>query len=142
MKNILLLFLIGGLLMCTSCAKHLYVDYQSDPSNTGKIVLMPNKPTGGTFVTINDKLIVNKKIVKSVTISNVPKGNYEINYTSENSMYKTKLDAKISVKVNKNDEITKLIEVPPYSTGYYIRPLAKLNFNIFKVVNSHDQIHS
>lgn len=104
----------------TSCSKDIYVNFQTESSNTGKIVLRPSKSTDKTFVTINDNLIVNKKNVKSVTINNVPYGNYIINYTSENGWYKEKLNAEIPIKIENNKEITKLVEVPPYSTGYWV----------------------
>ncbi len=77
-----------AIFMFTSCSKDIYVNFQTESSNTGKIVLRPSKSTDKTFVTINDNLIVNKKNVKSVTINNVPYGNYIINYTSENGWYK------------------------------------------------------
>ena len=107
-------------LLFTSCAKNIYVNYQTDSANTGKVVLKPNKATSSTFVTINDNLIVDKKNVKSVIINNVPSGDYNIHYTSDNSWYKDKLDVQIPVKMENGKDITKLVEVPPYSTGYWI----------------------
>jgi hypothetical protein len=65
-------------------------------------------------------LIVDKKNVKSVTINNVPDGNFNIHYTSDNSWYKDKLDVQIPLKMENGKEMTKLVEVPPYSTGYWI----------------------
>jgi hypothetical protein len=118
MKNILLLSIIVGLF--SSCAKNIYVPYQTETANTGKIILRPAKVTKKTFVTINDNLIVNKKKVKSITIGNVPSGEYKIQYTSDNKWYKDKLDSHYDVKMENNKEITKLIEVPPYSTGYWV----------------------
>lgn len=55
-----------------------------------------------------------------MTIKNVPNGDYNIQYTSDNSWHKDKLDAQILVKMEGGKEITKLVEVPPYSTGYWI----------------------
>lgn len=104
----------------TSCSKHLYVSYQAESSNTGQIVLKPSKPTSRTFVTVNDNLMVDKKNVKSVTISNVPEGEFEVHYTSDNGWYKNKLDQKIPIEMKDGKQITKLIEVPPYSTGYWV----------------------
>ena len=120
MKKIKFLVLAFGLLLFTSCAKHIYVDYQHETSNTGKLVLKPSKPTQRTYVTINDSLIVDKKFAKSVTLNNVPKGAHVINYTSENGWYKDKLNAEIPLTMESGREITKLVEVPPYSTGYWI----------------------
>ncbi len=120
MKKYQLLILISGLLIFSSCSKHIYVNYQTESANTGKVVLKPSKPTERTFVTINDNLIVDKKNVKSVTINNVPDGDFNIHYTSDNSWYKDKLDVQIPLKMENGKEMTKLVEVPPYSTGYWI----------------------
>jgi hypothetical protein len=120
MKKIGFLTLAIGLLFFTSCSKHIYVNYQTETANTGKVVLKPSKPTEKTYVTINDNLIVDKKNVKSVTINNVPSGDYVIHYTSENGWYKEKLNAEIPVKMENSREITKLVEVPPYSAGYWV----------------------
>tara|TARA_B110000967_G_C18609378_1_gene423185 strand:+ start:65 stop:472 length:408 start_codon:yes stop_codon:yes gene_type:complete len=120
MRKIQFLFLMSGLLIFSSCSKHIYVNYQTESANTGKVVLKPSKPTDKTYVTINDNLIVDRKNVKSVTINNVPNGDYNIHYTSDNSWYKDKLDAKIPLKMENGKEMTKLVEVPPYSTGYWI----------------------
>ena len=120
MKNTGFLALALGLLLFTSCAKHIYVDYQSEATNTGKLVLKPSKPTQRTFVTINDSLVVDKKFAKSVTLNNVPKGAHVVNYTSENGWYKEKLNAEIPLEMESKREITKLVEVPPYSTGYWV----------------------
>lgn len=120
MNKIGILTMAIGLLIFTSCSKHIYVNYQTETANTGKVVLKPSKPTGNTYVTINDNLIVDKKNVKSVTIRNVPNGDYVIHYTSENGWYKEKLNAEIPLKMENGREITKLVEVPPYSAGYWV----------------------
>ena len=120
MRKIHLQFLISGLLIFSSCSKHIYVNYQIESVNTGKVVLKPSKPTERTYVTINDKLIVDKKNVRSVTINNVPNGDYNIHYTADNSFYKEKLDVQIPLKMEEGKEIKKLIQVPPYSTGYWV----------------------
>ncbi len=114
------MMLIFSVVFLSSCAKHLYVNYQTDISNTGKIIIKPSKPTSRTFITVNDNLIVEKKHLKSLTIKNVPSGEYGIHYTSESGMYKEKLDTQIQIKMENGKEITKLAEVPPYGTGYWI----------------------
>ncbi len=120
MKKLGVFTLAIGLLFFTSCAKHIYVNYQTETSNTGKIVIKPSKPTEKTFVTINDNLIVDRKFVQSVTINNVPSGDYKVHFTSENGWYKEKLNAEIQVEMENSKEVTKLVEVPPYSAGYWI----------------------
>ncbi len=120
MKKIRLLIIGATILFFTSCSKHIYVNFQTESANTGKVIIRPSKPTQNTFVTINENLIVNKKNVKSVTINNVPNGDHKINYTSENGWYKEKLNGEITIKMENGKEITKLVQVPPYSNGYWI----------------------
>lgn len=130
MKTALLLLSLATLLL-SSCAKNIHVNYQNDSFNTGKVVLKPAEPTDRTFVTINDSLIVNRKYVKSVTIHNVPSGEHQVHYTSNNYMYKEKIDGKMTVNVDNNRVITKLIEVPPYSAGYWIALIMCLPILVF-----------
>lgn len=120
MKKTTFLALAFVLLFFTSCAKHIYVDYQNEATNTGKVILKPSKPTQRTYVTINDSLVVDKKFAKSVTLVNVPEGDYVVNFTSENGWYKEKLNAELPVSMESGREKTKLIEVPPYGTGYWV----------------------
>lgn len=87
----------------------------------GKIVLKPTKPTNKTYMTINDNLFVDKQSnIKAITVYNVPEGEYDIHYTSDNAWYKNELNEKISVQMKDKREVTKLIEVPPYGAGYWI----------------------
>lgn len=120
MRKIQILFLLGGLLILSSCAKDIYISYQADSVNTGKVVLKPNRSTFRTYVTINDSLIVNEENVKSVIVQNVPEGEYNIHYSADNSSYKDELDCRIPLKMENGKEVTKLVEVPPNSTGYWI----------------------
>ena len=116
-----LFFVITMAFLASSCAKDLYVGYQTEGANTSTIVLKPSKATEKSNVTINDNLIVDRKKVKSITIKNVPAGDYTVNFTCESGWYKEKINAAIPVKSNGDGKtITKLIEVPPYSTGYWI----------------------
>ena len=117
-KNLLVLFC--GLFIFSSCAKHITVNYQTDSTNTGNVVLKVSRPTQNTYVTLNDQLMVDKKNVKSLTVKNVPNGEYNLHYVSESSRFKEKLDMQIPVKTEAGKEVTKLIEVPPYSNGYWI----------------------
>jgi len=112
-------FVIGVFLM-SSCSKDLHVNYQSDSLNTGTLILKPVSSTEKTFVTINGNLIVENKNVKSVVIENIPKGKYDLHYTSESSWYKEKLDVKEQLQLEEDKTYTQLIEVPPYSNAYWI----------------------
>lgn len=120
MKTKVAFLLISGMFLFSSCAKHIQVAYQTETSNTGSVALKLNRPTPFTYVTINDQLIVNRKNVRSLTVNNLPAGEYTIHYTTESSRLKEKLDAHIPVKMEAGKEVTKLIEVPPYSNGYWI----------------------
>ncbi len=120
MKTKMAFLLISGIFLFSSCAKHIQVAYQTETSNTGSVAIKLNRPTPFSYVTINDQLIVNRKNVKSLTVNNLPAGEYTIHYTTESSRLKEKLDAHVPVKMEAGKEITKLIEVPPYSNGYWI----------------------
>ena len=76
--------------------------------------------TDRTMVTINDQLVVDGKFAKSVTILNVPNGDHVIHYTADNSFYNTPLKAEFPIKMEKGKSMTKLVEVPPYNTGYWV----------------------
>lgn len=135
MKKLFFLSIVT-LILFTSCAKHIYVSYQTETANTSSIVLKPSKATEKTNVTINDNLIVDRKNVKDVTIKNVPEGTHVVNFTSESGWYKEKLNAQMEIKTKGDGKtITKLVEVPPYSTGYwiYITALAILPWVIIGV---------
>jgi hypothetical protein len=124
-------FLFGAILIITlfsSCSRELFVNYQTETANTGKIIIKPNKSTSKTNVTINDKLIVDGKKLKKLTINNVPEGDYKIHYSSDSHIYKTKIDTVISIQIKGGKEITKLVTIPPYSTGFYIYIIGSLIF--------------
>jgi hypothetical protein len=100
--------------------KDITLKYQGNSENTGTIVLKPVKKTIKTYVSVDGKLMVEKRKVKSVTIQNVPKGNHKVQYTSESSWYQSPLDSTYSIQVDTAQTTTKIVKVPPFSTGYYI----------------------
>ncbi len=119
MKKFRILTLAVILLAFSSCSRHIHLNYQLESTNTGKIVLKSSKPTEKTAVAINGYEIIKKKKVKTVTINNVPAGDHTIRYASLNKWYKERLDVQIPVKVENGKEVTTLVDVPPYSTGYW-----------------------
>lgn len=119
-KNLFLTITCGIMLLFTSCAKNITVNLSNSSTSTGRVIVEPTKGTDGTYVTLNDSLIVKKKAVKSVIINNIPAGTHKIHYSCDNSFYKEKLDTVITVKVAKDKHINKVVEVPPYSAGYWI----------------------
>ncbi len=118
--NRIFVILIVLLTLLTSCSKHIYVNYQVNSENTGEVKLKPTRYTNSTLVTIDDNLIVDRKNVKSVTIKNIPEGSHNIKYSAADHWYKSSLDVEIKADVKKGKKITKIVEVPPYSTGYWI----------------------
>ena len=108
------------LMICSSCARQLVIPYKSDSNANAQIFLKPIKPTSRTFITINDSLIVNKKFIKSVTIDHLPYGTYTINYASDVNTLVTKIDTTMTIVVEDQKNISKIIDVPPYNCWYYI----------------------
>jgi len=97
----------------------LGLSYKSNATETGKIVLVPDRVVPKTTVTINDSLIVYKKFVKTVTINNVPVGYHDIHFVSDSRWYKKNLDFSSKNRVDKDKTKTMLIGVSPYSNGFW-----------------------
>ncbi len=116
MKNLLILL---SIVLLSSCAQTITVNYSMEPENNSTLVLQPVKAVNGTYVTINDQMIVNKKYVKKVIIKKLPEGEHTVNMSSESWYYKTPMDYKETVTVKNGQETTKLVTVPPYSNGYW-----------------------
>ena len=109
-----------AILLFASCAQDIYVQYPGDDQHSQSIKLQPNKPTYGTYITIDQQLIVDHRNVRSVTIQNVPVGKHEIDYVCDNSVMQHPLDANMTIWIEKGKSETHLIEVPPNSTAYWI----------------------
>lgn len=119
-KNINIGILITTLVLCVSCARQLVIPYSSDSNSNASLFLKPIKPTNKTFITINDSLIVNKKFVKSVRIDHLLPGTYIINYSSDVNTVVARIDSTMTIVIEDHQEIAKIIDVPPYSSWYYI----------------------
>lgn len=120
MKIIRLLFVSFIGILFSSCALDYYYSYQSDKNITGKAVIIPTMATSYTYVMLNDSLILSKKYVKSLTLENLPDGEYTLQYTSYNPAFKEKLDKSLFLKIENGVSTTSLVAVPPYSSGYWI----------------------
>jgi hypothetical protein len=116
MKKITLLLL--PFLFC-SCAKNIVVNYEPIAGSSGQIVLHPSGKTPNTFLTIDDKLIIANKRVKSITVNNVPAGERKVHFMSNSSNYKEKVNGEFLVNVETGKSAVKLVELPPYSGGYW-----------------------
>ena len=104
----------------SSCARQMVIPFTSDSNADAQIFIKPIKPTSRTLITINDILIVNKKFIKSVTINHLPSGTYTINYASDVNTRIAKIDSTMTIVVEDHKEISKIIDVPSYSSWYYI----------------------
>lgn len=118
MKKLLYLALLVALL--PSCAQSILINYSYDQSQPGgKLVVIPDKPIEGANFVMNDRLLVEKKAVKKITIENVPPGEHQIAMTCASWYYKDPLNYVETVKVEPGKETTRLVPTPPYSAGYY-----------------------
>ena len=120
MKNSLLFIAFCGILLFSSCARHIIVNYQDSSENTGTIIYSPTTALQGAVMTVDDKLLVDKKVVKKVTIKNVPVGTHKVHFSADSWAYKDKLDQTDSIKIVKDAEVAKIVNTPPYGTGYYV----------------------
>ena len=116
-KSLLLLLLA---VLFSSCARNLQVLYLPNQGYTGEIQIKPIKPTAKTYITVNDQLVIDNKPVKSVLITDVPEGIHQVEYKSESSIYKEKVSNEFDLQVFQGQRSTEIIEIPPYSTGYWI----------------------
>ena len=104
----------------SSCALNYYYTFQPENQNTGKAVIIPTISTSSTYVMLNDSLIIKNKNVKTLTIENLPAGEYLLQYKSYNPAYKDKLDQQIPLRVESGSNLTEIVGVPPVSSGYWI----------------------
>ena len=105
-------------LILSSCA-NVVVNYGNASPNTGNIVVKTNYSLY-TNLTLNDSLLINGRLAKTITIKNVPEGINSIHYSVNSQYFVTPLDAKLQVKVEKGKTNTQLITAPPKSNGYWI----------------------
>lgn len=103
-----------------SCSLNYFYTYGHDNAHTGKVQIIPIKPVSGTYVTLNDSLIIKNKSVKSLTLENLPYGEYTIHFSSYNPAYKYKLDENMLLKIEDGTTVTKIVGVPPFSNSYWL----------------------
>jgi PBP1b-binding outer membrane lipoprotein LpoB len=118
MKKLSSLFLVA--LMMSSCARNIVVNYSDDTNNTGTLTIQPSRPTGRTFLTVNDNVLVEKKAVRKITVQNLPEGKHRIHLICDSSRFKDKMDEQREVVITKGQVNTQLLETPPYSTGFWV----------------------
>ena len=120
MKNLHFIILFVLAVGLSSCALNYTYTYQPNPTVTGKAVFLPTIATQNTSVTLNDSLILERKYVKSLTLENLPEGDYFLHYSSYDQSYKDKLDEKYFFKIENGTKKVQIVAVPPSSTGFWI----------------------
>jgi len=116
-----LLALILCVTLFSSCAKNVVIPFQANGTNTGSVKIKPSIPIKAASVTVDGNLIWDKKSrIKSLTITNMPNGNHDINVVSASWYYKEALNHKETVNLGNGENRAILVSVPPYSTGYYL----------------------
>ncbi len=116
--EMLLVFTIAVLL--NSCGLHYTYTYQPDSTTTGKILLKPTKSTKETTVRLNDSIIFSEKRVKSVTIENLPNGEYSVQYTGINYLYSQKTDTTYQIEILNGNLASDTITITPAKKIYRI----------------------
>ncbi|MBI1225253.1 MAG: hypothetical protein GC192_08425 [Bacteroidetes bacterium] len=119
MKNLKTLLLVF-LFLFASCAKSIVVNFSDDTLAKGKINIMPSRSLERTSLVVNGKLLIDQKHLKKITVQNLPDGIYSYHLTCDNSKYTEKVDSEKRFDINAGEEQTFLLEVPPYSNGYWL----------------------
>ena len=119
MKIGLILILLFIAFFSSSCAKNLLVNYQSEPGNTTSLVLRFNKVLHHTKVSVNEKLLVDGKLTRSVTLRNLPSGSYNIKCSAYSGWQKDDVCTTLKADIN-GAEITVVKSVDmPVKNGWY-----------------------
>jgi hypothetical protein len=112
-----LLIGIIALFCLSSCGKDIIV---SAGTGTGSLTMKPMRPTPNTYVTVNDKLLVEGERVKSVTITGIDEGGKKVVYKSQSDYYETPIDIEKIIRFEEGEQKTEMVTVPPVSKGYWI----------------------
>lgn len=115
-----ILFVFTILISLNSCGFHYTYTYQPDASKNGTIYLKPTKSTNETTVRLNDSIIFSEKRVKSVTIENLPDGNYSVQYTGLNYLYSQKTDTTYQIEIQNGNLASDTITITPAKKIYRI----------------------
>jgi hypothetical protein len=114
------LFVFASLL--TGCASNVYIKYSglSETQEYGSVVVKLSEPMQKVNVTLDDNIVVEDKHTKRVQIDQVPVGKRSVNVIAEGSNRKEALNKTLDVVVEPNQTKMLLLDVPSYSTGYYV----------------------
>jgi len=118
-NRILILFIIA--FFSSSCAKNLLVNYPAEPGNTNELVLKFNKASPKIRVSLNDKLIVDGKLTKSVTIQNLPEGQYDIRCSSYTGWQKERVCTSVKAEIlGVEKSVITTIDLPVKNGWYWV----------------------
>jgi len=106
--------------LLSSCALHYTYTYQPTKENTGKVVVIPVRPTPSSFVMLNDSLVINNKNIKTRTLENLPEGKYKIQFYSNSEIFKDKIGDTFEIEVKNGSNLTHIVNIPPISNGYWV----------------------
>jgi hypothetical protein len=124
MKKSKALFLILPVL-AASCARpvSLVVDYPDSNNGKGSVKIIPSRPISGAKLVFNNHLLVenDSQQVKSITVRNLPEGEYGYQLTCNNTALKQNMDAKNTFYQKGEAQNDFLHEAPPNSSGYWVK---------------------
>jgi hypothetical protein len=121
MKNVTFILTLAATVFLSSCGKHITVAYSTETSvNSGTLHIQPSRSIGGTFLTVNQKILVENENVKKITVNGLPDGTVSWHLVCNNSGLKDKVNEQGKAYMKKGTERTELVEVPPMSDGFWI----------------------
>lgn len=105
----------------SSCAENLLVNYQAEPGNTTNLVLKFSKVSHHARLSVNDKLLVKCNLVRSVTLQNLPAGNYDIECWSNSGWKKQKVCTRLNAEMNGDQKtVVENIELHVKNGWYWV----------------------
>ena len=117
-------------LFLSSCSRSFYIDYKNinpnelsvfKPRNADiNLTITPSRNTINTSISLNQKLILDRRNIKTVSVYNMPNGNYDIHCVGGDWSYKTPLNETMNITIDENEHKTLFLPIPPLSNGYWI----------------------
>jgi hypothetical protein len=105
----------------SSCAKNILVNYQEDPVNTTNLVLRFSKVSHHTRLSVNDKLLVDGKLARSVTVMNLPSGDYDIKCSAYSGWKKKNVCTSLKAGINgTGTTVVEHIDLPVKNGWYWL----------------------
>jgi len=116
LNSLITLFVI--IVLLTSCAKDIVINYASPTPNSGHICIKPSEKVKASC-SLNDSLMVEGRKIKSITIKNVPSGINSIQFSGKTkNIIEGGVSFKSSVTVINGRTNTQLVTVQTKKTGF------------------------